>query len=259
MGGDSPSSPRVAIIGAGFCGLVCARALQRAGVRATVYEKLPAIDATTVCGNFRLPSASGVLHDLGLVAAHEALRDRRRAAGVSDQAYLPQQPLLLALAASLRPGALVLGRAVERVTRDADGRHCCHLCGKEDPEGPYKVVVLANGLYPLRSLSVDESGDVAVAGDARWAQRRWWDFGSGRIDRGADTALRDGIELARIIRSKLLGRGGASMAQRLGKFAAFEKGGVLRGASLVRSGRLTIFAVSVVALVWRMLCFGQCG
>ena len=73
------------------------------------------------------------------------------------------------------------------IARNKDG-HLYHR------EGPFDFVVAANGVRSMfRRCGIDR---VALIGDSRWVQSRWWDLGSRRLRKGADIALRDALELA---------------------------------------------------------------
>mmetsp|Transcript_19706 Transcript_19706/g.36981 ORF Transcript_19706/g.36981 Transcript_19706/m.36981 type:complete len:277 (+) Transcript_19706:241-1071(+) len=59
--------------------------------------------------------------------------------------------------------------------------------------GPFQFVVGADGV--LSKVRISALQNTFLVGDARWVNDRWYDLGLRRIDRGADMALLDGLEL----------------------------------------------------------------
>ena len=194
--------PRVGIIGAGLCGLTTARQVERLSpFHVTVFEKQTNLKEPIIRGDFNLPDAKRVLVELQLGGKFSGLK--KLAHNQTDPAFLPQQPLLLALAESLRPGTLQLGSAVTRIT-SCQGLFYCHLEERASPDGPFDVLVLCHG---VRHLDHPESDGILLGGDARWVLGHWWDFGTARIRQGANTALIDGVTLGVAISGGLpLGR-----------------------------------------------------
>ena len=94
------STTTVAVVGAGFGGLVLARALQQAarGFDVVLLEQDESLGAVRVGGELRVPSAGCVLAAIGLEAEWDALHRR-----ASQPDCLPLQGLRDALAASLQP------------------------------------------------------------------------------------------------------------------------------------------------------------
>jgi hypothetical protein len=61
---------------------------------------------------------------------------------------------------------------------------------------------------------------LAVVGDARWVHRRRWDLGTARRARGANTAMLDGLELARRVLAAAPGVGVERLKLELGRYNA---------------------------------------
>ena len=205
-------SLRVAIIGAGFGGLATARALQEAGVGARVYEQDETLDQVWVGGELRVPSAKRTLAALGLEAEWRALH-----ATATHPDCLPLQGLRDVLAMSLNDGHLECGRRIVSITTNCAGE--LRLEFADGAVAAADIAVVASGMTAPR-VSRDALRHTAAVGDARWAQRRWWDLGSRRIRQGADMALVEGLELSdRLVRSGL----GSHAPLDLGIFAASRR------------------------------------
>ncbi|KAA2266095.1 FAD-dependent monooxygenase [Solihabitans fulvus] len=71
----TPTNPRIAVVGAGPAGLVCARVLQRHGVEVAVYDADASVDARDAGGTLDLHADSGqiALEDADLLPAFMAL------------------------------------------------------------------------------------------------------------------------------------------------------------------------------------------
>lgn len=64
--------------------------------------------------------------------------------------------------------------------------------------GPFSMIIVADGVRsPFRHLPY-----VYCIGDSRWARDVFYDFGTTRIRKGADTAMRDALELERMLNSE---------------------------------------------------------
>lgn len=172
---------RVAIVGASFAGLSLARALQTtlsvSEVSVSVFEQRHTLNHPPIKGEIRLADGEPVFASLHLSGAWDRLRRGTRVGGDS----VPEQPLLLVLARSLRPGTLYLGRRVVRLDElSAEGcaagpDRTAHRCGVATSSGDseaFDVVVDATGL--ASRFAHTSSVAVAVIGDARWAQQACW-------------------------------------------------------------------------------------
>ena len=244
---------RVAIIGAGFSGLALARALHEAGVSACVYEQDESLDQVWVGGELRVPSAKRVLTALGLATEWKALR-----ATSTQPGCLPLQGLRDVLASSLQHGRLQCGRHVVSLTTTCAGEL---RVGFEDGTATAAdLAVVASGMA-APFVSRDALRHTAAVGDARWAQRRWWDLGARRIREGADMALVEGLELGeRLVQGLARGRASQSPDADLGIFAASHQrwpGGGRRATdpqACLRRALLVLAAAAAagVLVAWRL-------
>ena len=233
------TSLRVGIIGAGYAGLALARAFQQLHEppQVTLFESREAVDSVQIGGELELPSGGAVMDALGLHDEWSALESVG-----SRPSCVPLQPLLSLLARSLLPSTIKYRHSVTKITQHGSERAIHVKCTDEGLKRfIVDLVVLAPG---LRSYVEVEPGAVGVlvVGDARWVANRWWDFGSARINRGADIALQDAVALGITHSQQVLGRSEHSVdALRLVKY-------VWRGSSLFRVWRL--FLLVVVTIVF---------
>ena len=206
---------RVAIIGAGFGGLALARALHEAGVGARVYEQDESLNHVLVGGELRVPSAERTLAALGLEAEWWALR-----ATATQPDCLPLQGLKDVLAMSLSDGQLECGRRIVSLTTTCAGE--LRLEFADGATAAADLAVVASGMAAPR-VSRDALRHTAAIGDARWAQRQWWDLGARRIREGADMALVEGLELGELLVRELQPGHGSHAPLDLGIFAASRR------------------------------------
>jgi 2-polyprenyl-6-methoxyphenol hydroxylase-like FAD-dependent oxidoreductase len=137
------TTPRIAIVGAGPGGLLCARVLQRRGIEVAVYDADTSVDARDAGGTLDLKADSGqiALEDAGLLAEFRALaRPEGQAKSRLDQhgtvltAYVPEEDdeaateidrgqLRRLLAKHLEPGTVRWGHRLRTATPLGDGVH----------------------------------------------------------------------------------------------------------------------------------------
>jgi 2-polyprenyl-6-methoxyphenol hydroxylase-like FAD-dependent oxidoreductase len=137
------TTPRIAIVGAGPGGLLCARVLQRRGIEVAVYDADTSVDARDAGGTLDLKADSGqiALEDAGLLAEFRALaRPEGQAKSRLDQhgtvltAYVPEEDdeaateidrgqLRRLLAEHLATGTVRWGHRLRTATPLGDGVH----------------------------------------------------------------------------------------------------------------------------------------
>ena len=237
---NTPTSLSVAIVGAGFAGLSLAIALERSGLDSiiiTIFEsRLGSADdegSSYIVGDLFLPNGRDSMGQLGMSELWEELtkESKTRRPNCIPQEGL-QRSLRRVVAEKIRYGHRVIGISEDtrgggifvdciRKARDSSRK----ARGIETRKGPFDIVAGADGVIScVRKCSVGGGSssafrninNVALLGDGRWCQDRL-DLGSRRIKCGADIAIQDGIELARLLTS----RDRANLD--LGKFSARKK------------------------------------
>eukprot|EP00562_Extubocellulus_spinifer_P004506 CAMPEP_0178516094 /NCGR_PEP_ID=MMETSP0696-20121128/24921_1 /TAXON_ID=265572 /ORGANISM="Extubocellulus spinifer, Strain CCMP396" /LENGTH=403 /DNA_ID=CAMNT_0020146329 /DNA_START=107 /DNA_END=1314 /DNA_ORIENTATION=+ len=225
------ASISVAIVGAGFSGLSLAIALRNAEIVPTLFESRSG-KSSCVVGDLFLPNGRESLQYLGMSDAWENLSKQTQRLN-----YVPQEDLQRnmreAVSDCIRYGERVIDVELDQTSGNlycivgTDCDACTHV-------GPFDIVVGADGV--LSSFRKGQAGQasggrIAIIGDARWVQDRF-DLGTRRIRRGADIAIRDGIELAQIL----------SKRASLGRFCAKKK----RHEILARRGNIAIVIFALV-------------
>ncbi|WEH34899.1 NAD(P)/FAD-dependent oxidoreductase [Streptomyces sp. AM 4-1-1] len=141
MNSVAPTQARISVIGAGPGGLTCARVLQRRGIAVTVHDRAPSADARDQGGTLDLHADNGqiALREAGLLdefftlARPEGQEMRQmdptgtmtsHKVPAADELFKPEidrgrlRDLLLA---SLRPGTVRWGQALDTISGPADG------------------------------------------------------------------------------------------------------------------------------------------
>lgn len=263
---NTPTSLSVAIVGAGFSGLSLAIALERSGLDSiiiTIFEsRLGNADdegTSYIVGDLFLPNGRDSMGQLGMSEVWEVLT---KEAKTGRPNCIPQEGLQRSLrcvvAEKIRYGHRVIGiredtrgggSFVDCIRKERNSRRKARDI--ETREGPFDIVAGADGVIScVRKCSVGGGSssafrninNVALLGDGRWCQDRL-DLGSRRIKCGADIAIQDGIELARLLTS----RDRANLD--LGKFSARKK----RHEISVR--RMNICVVFLAILLWQRFPF----
>lgn len=213
----------VGIVGASFSGIALALALQKHGdenIKVVLLEERSGAHVGSIVGDLHLPSGRNSLTQLGLEDMWADLTKRSfsgRSNHVTQKAF--QTALRDKASKWIRYNHQIVG-----IQRDVEGRLLCQISKQEDLIGPFDVIVGADGVRSQFRRRRPEFGEnVALVGDARWVQDQWWDLGFARVTRGADMAIRDGIDLAQLLLRQHQELQGSALD--LGRFSAAAKQG----------------------------------
>ncbi|WP_433654598.1 FAD-dependent oxidoreductase [Nocardia sp. CA-128927] len=168
------TTPRIAIVGGGPAGLMCARVLQGHDIQATVYDADAAVDARDPGGTLDLHADSGqiALEDAGLMDAFRALarvegqaKSRRDQHGTVLAEFIPDEgdeaapeidraQLRTMLYEHLRPGTVAWGHKLLDVTQIEGGAHRLEFANGASAEAD--LVIGADGAWSVvRRLLTD--------------------------------------------------------------------------------------------------------
>jgi 2-polyprenyl-6-methoxyphenol hydroxylase-like FAD-dependent oxidoreductase len=165
MNSPEPAHARISVIGAGPGGLTCARILQQHGIAVTVYDRDPGPGARNQGGTLDLHADNGqiALREAGLLdeffrlARPEGQEMRQmdptgkitsHAVPKADELFKPEidrGQLRNLLLDSLRPGTVHWGRALDVVTRPAEGPRQLHFADGATVETD--LVIGADGAF----------------------------------------------------------------------------------------------------------------
>ena len=220
--------PTVAIVGAGFAGLAAAVSLRRREnlTQEIVLFERQDVQAGSIHGDIYLPNGRECLQRLGMEGTWKALTKESGQADHVSRKDL-QSELRNALGGSIQYASCVTGIEEDRVT----GKIFCIL--KEERVGPFDIVVGSDGVRSLFRGSNHRR--VALIGDSRWAEDRFFDFGRKRTVCGADTALTDGIDFARVLSTFWLGD-----CEDLGRYCTRRKHGEILQKRLAVLGAISV-------------------
>ncbi|OEU16452.1 hypothetical protein FRACYDRAFT_239044 [Fragilariopsis cylindrus CCMP1102] len=219
---------RVAIVGAGFAGLVLANFLEKKEVGKTMeycwnYKIFESKSSSIpIIGTIRSPNAKFVLEELDLL--EEAYRDnnifpdKKNCSSYNNKEeeeevlLVNREPFLELLRRNVRKNIQSSCRVVDiriipctiTTTTATSGSQTQKyvLTDDEQTHGPFDLVVLANGLDfgggKTHIMMMKNKASIRI-GDCRWHQERRFkfDFGMTRIKQGADIAIQDGLQVGR--------------------------------------------------------------
>ena len=192
----------VGIVGAGFSGLALAQYLRAAGIDVQVYESRryePEFHAY-----FSLPSLPTVWKSIGLSLDQLPLPN-------PEKSHLYQRQKVLQVLSRNVP--IAANTLIDEITiqqlplpHHSDHYHCQNAAATAlvlhdsngHQHGPFTHIVAANGVRSaFRTCALP---NVLLLGDARWvSDQSFYDFGTTRIERGANQALLDAMELGSCI------------------------------------------------------------
>jgi 2-polyprenyl-6-methoxyphenol hydroxylase-like FAD-dependent oxidoreductase len=182
----------IAIIGSGYAGLTFANLIQARSdnIHVQIYEALSVPNSGVLVGNVEVPFAATVFDVLGL-----QWKWRKNAFSIPEEELLAALRSRLTKRINYRSRAVALGSTLDGIyvkvqNCQEPNSPCCK-------EGPFDIVVASNGVRSIfRGCDMDR---VALIGDSRWVQARWWDLGTRRLREGADIAMRDALALGNIV------------------------------------------------------------
>ena len=195
-------SSSIAIIGASYAGLTLANTLlgQKSSSIAFKIFDSKTLPFTYVTGGdaFNVPSYVSLAKKLALQKSQQ----------LSNNNGLTRQDVIESLLERVKEH-LIVGTRIERIeernhlfylhTRRKlrsldDGTSTATIANNRyHIYGPYQCVIGADGVRSICRTSA-LTGTYLI-GDARWVNDRWYDLGLRRIERGADIAIQDGLEL----------------------------------------------------------------
>lgn len=197
MKDDEQQAATVAIIGASYAGLSLANTLQQQNslsspLAFTIFES-KTLPFTYVMGgdSFNVPSFPSIAKKLQLNVTNKSFDG------------LTRQDVMESLLGPVKQ-QIVAGARIERIEEQHNGFYL-HVIRKlktndmnfpnnnTEIHGPFQCVVGADGV--LSKCRTSALGGTFLIGDARWVNDRWFDLGLRRIQRGADIAMLDGVEL----------------------------------------------------------------
>ena len=209
---NAPHIPTLAIIGASFAGLTCAHALLKGiaddneqQVQVILIEEGPGDKASSYITNeIKLSTRANIILSkiIGISLSEDdrpeqrsALLKKMRSGIVTTRiryatrvdSIVPQHHSSKSKNHATNTTRIELHLSSSSLRRDNNATSilCCD------------TVVVANGVGSLfRTDNNNHNNNIYVIGDARWVPDVWYHFGMSRLNRGASTAIEDGMELA---------------------------------------------------------------
>jgi len=196
----------IAIIGGSFSGLTLANVLHLHSIPYTIFDS-KSFPFTHVMGGakFNIPSYELVAKKLELDHTPPPLPLKYSINNNGDDGPT-RKDVIDALLKRVEPN-LITSQRIVRIEQKSSGLFYLHSQQQtykpnkhrdgwsSDTRiiGPFQFVVGADGV--LSKVRISALQNTFLIGDARWVNDRWYDLGLRRIDRGADMALLDGLEL----------------------------------------------------------------
>ena len=228
-----PNALPIAITGASYAGLTLGNVLHLHSIPYAIFDsKSPPYTHVTGGAKFNIQSYELVAKKLELDVAKYCVADNGPTRKeVIDSLLQRVTPNLFTSQRILRienRSGLFYLHSISTTTTASNKNQSGSICG------PYRRVVGADGV--LSKIRTSSLLGTFLCGDARWVNDRWYDLGLQRIDRGADIALQDGLELGEALANN------KSMGQSTrNKFCAFE-------ISWGRTRRRVAFSFAILAL-----------
>ena len=204
---DSNDVPSLLIIGAGYAGLTLAQELSSSSssYRFDVVDRLhPPNSSGVVNGTLRSPFAKKWFQQRlhRRECDPNALVDLRHV--LQDDDRVPEQALLTLLRYNI---PVHYRHCVTKITQKSYRWYVELQIDSDDDDddvmsttwGPYDWMVVADGTRSAfrRQSTLHKNHQLLVIGDAQG--QPWWDLGLTRLQRGADTAMRHGHQVARAL------------------------------------------------------------
>ena len=183
--GSRHTDVNIAIIGGSYGGLSLANALHLHSINYTIFDRRSLPYNHVMGGSFNIPS---------FPMLEDRLQLKRSISQLTRKDVIDL--LIERVKTNLIPGSNVVDVLKEGSTFYIVTEANCKTERRRN-NGPYQIIVGADGVLSKFRKSADKG--VFLVGDARWVNDRWFDLGLRRIDRGADIAMTDGLELGQAI------------------------------------------------------------
>ena len=196
-------STSIAIIGASYAGLTLANTLQQnsSSIKFTIFDS-KTLPFTYVAGGdaFNVPSYSSLATKFSLKTSRQANNGLTRK-DVTESLLDPvSQHLIVGTRIEKieqRNNSFYLHTRQKLQSSDCASSTAAASSNNHRVHGPYRCVVGADGVRSKCRTSA--LNGTFLIGDARWVNDRWYDLGLRRIERGADIAILDGLELGELL------------------------------------------------------------
>jgi len=233
----------IAIIGGSYAGLTIANVLHQNSISYTIFDTKSFPFTHVMGGNadFNVPSYEMIANKLELDKVNDNVENAPTRKDVIESLLQRVKPNLMTC------------RRIVRMERSRLGLFYLHSMQTHNSKrqqqqqdmtllGPFQHVVGADGVRS--QVRINALPGTFLIGDARWVNDRWYDLGLQRINRGADMALLDGLELGQAIVSVVV-ETTASTSQHLERSSRFCAWGI----SWRRTYRLFTFWMVILAMV----------